>query len=214
MRHKGFELSSRPRKRSPLLAASIAVLVLAALLFTLNLILVALGGLLITADPLEPSQVVVVLSGGRGDRVDEAALILKEKNAERLVLTHPETEQDEHESSSARRQAALSAGIPGSDILITAVHGNSTFSEANEIRRFLEERGVMSALIVTDPYHSFRTRLIFHEIFQGSEVDVYVRPVRNHWYRSTTWWTRTEGWQVTILEYGKLLAFLFGMRDG
>jgi uncharacterized SAM-binding protein YcdF (DUF218 family) len=71
----------------------------------------------------------------------------------------------------------------------------------------------MSAMIITDPYHTFRTRLIFRQVFEGSEVDISVRPVREHWYRSNTWWASLEGWQVTILEYGKLAVHLVGIRS-
>jgi uncharacterized SAM-binding protein YcdF (DUF218 family) len=200
------------KPRQWLLATAIAAFTLAAMLILISIALLSLGGVLIIADPLEPAQVVVVLAGGRGDRIEEAARILNERNAQQLVLTHPEPEPLDAESSNARRQAALAAGIPGGDILITGTHGNSTYLEAIEIRRFLEERGLMSALVVTDPYHTFRTRLIFRQVFRGSDVDINVRPVRDHWYRSNSWWTSLEGWQVTILEYGKLAAYLMGIR--
>jgi uncharacterized SAM-binding protein YcdF (DUF218 family) len=200
--------------RAWLLAAGIAIFTLVALLVLINIALLSLGGLLIIADPLEPAQVVVVLSGGRGDRIEEAARILQEKNARRLILTHPEIDPDDESSSVRRRQSAMAAGISGGDILVTKVHGNSTYQEAIEIRRFLEEQGLMSALVVTDPYHSFRTRLIFRETFRNSSIDINVRPVRDHWYRSNTWWTSAEGRQATVMEYGKLLAFFVGIRSG
>jgi uncharacterized SAM-binding protein YcdF (DUF218 family) len=184
---------------------------LVAALITLNLILIALGSLLIIADPLEPAQVVVVLAGGLGDRVEEAVRILRERNAQRLVLTHPEPELD-GESLSQRQSDALQIGVSSQDILVTGVHGNSTYAEAVELRRFLEERGLMSALVVTDPFHSFRTRLIFRDVFRGSSVDINIRPVRGHWYRSTTWWTTPAGWQATVSEYIKLFAYLAGIR--
>jgi uncharacterized SAM-binding protein YcdF (DUF218 family) len=193
-----------------MLAAGIAVLILVAVLITLNLVLIAMGGLLIIADPLEQAQVVVPLSGGRGDRIDEAARILRERNAMMLVLTNPDAGSQYQE---IRRQEALSAGIPGASILTTGSHGNSTYAEAVELRRYLEERGYISALVVTDPFHSFRTRLIFRDVFHGGSVDVHVRPVRGHWYRSTTWWFTQEGWQATITEYLKLFAYLGGVRN-
>jgi uncharacterized SAM-binding protein YcdF (DUF218 family) len=200
---------SRTAYTRRMLAAGTAVLILVAVLVTLNLVMVAMGGLLIIADPLQQAQVVVPLSGGRGDRIDEAALIFQEKNARMLVLTNPDAGSQYQE---IRRQEALSAGIPGASILTTAQHGNSTYAEAVELRRFLEERGYMSALVVTDPFHSFRTRLIFRDVFKGSPVDINVRPVRGHWYRSTTWWLSQEGAQATFAEYLKLFAYLGGVR--
>jgi uncharacterized SAM-binding protein YcdF (DUF218 family) len=204
------EHATPPSRR--LLAAGMAALILVAALIIFNLMLIVLGGILIIADPLEPSAVVVVLSGGRGDRLEEAARILQEKNAGSLLLTHPSPEVEDANTSAVRRQAALEAGISAEAIQVTGEHSNSTYAEALEIRRYLEEKGISSALIVTDPFHSFRTRLIFHEVFKDSTVGINVRPVRNHWYRSTTWWTTAEGWTITFTEYAKLAAYLVGIR--
>ena len=61
------------------------VLIVGALL--LELVLTALGGILIVSDPIEnKADAVVVLSGGDG-RLEEAARLWKEKQADFIILT-------------------------------------------------------------------------------------------------------------------------------
>jgi uncharacterized SAM-binding protein YcdF (DUF218 family) len=76
----------------------------------------------------------------------------------------------------------------------------------------MNDQGFNSMIVVTDPYHSFRTRLIFREVFRGSGKSIRVRPSSGHWYRSTTWWLSAQGWEATLTEYIKLAGFLVGFR--
>ncbi len=176
--------------------------------------LTAAGGILIIADPLEKSDAVVVLSGGDGERLDEAARIYQDKMAEYIVFTHPEREGGGWQSHLMdMKLQAMNQGVPITGLLVTDKHGNSTYEEAKEIRRYLEPMKFQSITIVTDPFHTFRTRLIFRDVFKDSSMKVRVRPVRGHWYRSTTWWRSAEGWQMTVEEYLKIAAYLVGIRS-
>ncbi len=74
--------------------------------------------------------------------------------------------------------------------------------------QFAQDQGWSSFMVVTDPYHSFRTRLIFRREFRGSEVTISVRPVVGHWFQSSTWFYSREGWEVVILEIVKLFNYL------
>ncbi len=169
---------------------------------------------MIIADPLLKSDAVVVLSGGLGEREDEAIRIYQDKQAEYIVFTHPEREGGGWKSHLMDMKLhAMGAGVPITGLLVTDEHGNSTYEEAKEIRRYLEPMKFKSILVVTDPFHTFRTRLIFREVFKGSSIQVRVRPVRGHWYRSTTWWMSKAGWQMTVEEYFKVAAFFAGIRS-
>jgi uncharacterized SAM-binding protein YcdF (DUF218 family) len=66
--------------------------------------------------------------------------------------------------------------------------------------------------VVTDPYHTRRTQFIFDSVFAGSDIQVMIRPVRDHWYQSSTWFFSLNGWRVTITEYGKLCAAWLGIQ--
>ena len=189
------------------------MLVLAA--FALEFILTAIGGILIIADPLKKADAVVVLSGGSDlSRMQEAARLYKDKYADMFILTETGQElRNFNESASFYFQLqAMDMGVPSGAILITEQHASSTYEEAKAVRKLLEQRQFKSCIVVTDPFHTFRTRLIFREVFQDSGITVRVRPVRGHWYRSTTWWTTAEGRETTIQEYIKIFGYFLGVK--
>ena len=179
------------------------------------LILWALGGILIVGDSLQKSDVVVLLGGGDRQRMEEAVAIYQNKQAGMVVLT--ETGESDPETgilySQLQREEMIEMGVPDGGIEFTEQHGNSTFEEAYAVRKLLTQSGRLeSAIVVTDPYHTLRTRLIFRDVFRDTDIRLSVRPVRSHWYRSNTWWLSREGWQVTVSEYAKVFAFFMGIR--
>jgi uncharacterized SAM-binding protein YcdF (DUF218 family) len=175
------------------------------------------GGILIIADPLRKSDAVVVLSGG-GDmsRMEEGARIYLEKNAQWLILTETTPREGEKVSDTTIlfKDTARNLGVPDSAILVTDQAAFSTLEEAQQTLKLSNRNSLKSLIIVTDPFHTFRTRLIFRSVFKDSGIDIYVRPVRNHWYRSTNWWMTADGRRATVSEYIKILAYLFGSKSG
>jgi uncharacterized SAM-binding protein YcdF (DUF218 family) len=94
--------------------------------------------------------------------------------------------------------------------MITEGIQGSTHDEAEAVLRLMEQHQLQSVIVVTDPFHTQRARMIFREVFDGSGKTVRVHPVPNHWYRSATWFFSEEGWQHTLLEYAKMAGFMLG----
>ena len=192
-------------------------LLLIVLVIAGEFILTAIGGILIIADPLRESDAIAVLSGG-GDmsRVEEGARLFMEKMGAWLVLTEitPREGDKVTETTTLFKEIAIGEGVPNSSILVTGQAAFSTRQEAVEILNLAQKRGFQSLIVVTDPFHTFRTRLIFRSVFRDSGIDLYIRPVRNHWYKSTTWWATSQGRQATLSEYMKIIAFFSGLESG
>jgi len=169
----------------------------------LYLCLVAIGALLIVADPVTSVDAVVVLSGDDGDRLALAIEMHERGLAPSLVITDT--------SSRANRlliREAVSGGFPEDEIYVTDMQVSSTVDEARAVRSFTQDQGWDALMIVTDPYHSFRTRFIFRRELRGSDIDIFIRPVVGHWFRSTSWFFNPEGWQYAFLEITKFFSYL------
>lgn len=165
--------------------------------------MVALGAILIVADPIIEVDAVVILSGDRGDRLNMAADMLQRGFVHSLVITNT--------NPAANRQLARDAVILGFDrsrIHITDLEVDSTVDEARAVLQFAQFQGWSSLMVVTDPFHSFRTRIIFRRELRGSGVAISVRPVVGHWFRSDTWFRYREGWRNVFLEIGKMFIYL------
>jgi len=192
----------------------IALIIIACALPFTYFLLWGMGGLLIVADPLQKASAVAVLSGNETDRLHETLRILREGYAPLVVITETDMTEDGSNSMSTIDKviAAREVGIASEAILVTNQVASSTRDEALAILEVAQQRNFTSVIVVTDPYHCFRTRILFRGIFSSSGVDVIVRPVRDHWYRSNTWWLTGVGRKATFSEYFKLFFFLFGIR--
>jgi uncharacterized SAM-binding protein YcdF (DUF218 family) len=193
----------------PCLAWIIIIPPLAVLLF------MAMGAVLVVADPLKKADAIVILSGGSEQRMHEAISLYKEEYAQTIILTETGAVLEGYNTqySFEQRLALLNADIPSSAIWITPRHAASTRDEAKDVRTLVENKGVHNLIVVTDPYHTLRTRMIWKEVFQNSEISIIVRPARGSWYKSSTWWLSAAGWENTVNEYVKLASYLI-MRKG
>lgn len=188
----------------------LALLMLAALGY---LFLRGLGAFLITGDTLKGSDAVVALGGGGEWRVAEAVNLINNKHAGYwLILTEPgELTTGEGLGSRFFRTVAIEHGLSPYAILITDGTQGSTHDEAVAVLRLMEQHDFKSVIVVTDPFHTQRARLIFRDVFRGSGRSVRIHPVPDHWYRSGTWFLSADGWELTIREYAKLFGYWLGI---
>lgn len=167
-----------------------------------------IGAILITSDPLRPVEALVLLSGGDKMRVEEVVRTYRAVGAEVVLLTKAEGSRAENWNA----DELVSKGIPGEAIHFTRGRASSTYEEAHYTFEVLEQLGVKSVLVITDPYHTLRTRWIFRSVYRGSGIEVRVRAVQGHWYRSSTWMFSWRGWETTLSEVIKLIGYWLGVR--
>lgn len=173
-----------------------------------------MGGLLVVADPLEKASAIAVLSGNEKVRFTETLRLLRDGYAPLVVLTETANMPGGGNSLNLvdKILMAREMGIASEAILVTKSTATSTRDESLAILAVAQQRKFKSIIVVTDPYHCFRARLLFRSAFAGSGIKVIVRPARNHWYKSSTWMLSSEGWRATVSEYIKLLGILIGIR--
>lgn len=177
------------------------------------LFLRAAGAYLIIADDLTPVDAIIIMGGGDEGRMNETLELYREKYARIIVLTETgvRIEEFDYLQSFDLRIQLLNNGVPSGNVLITDSEATSTLEEAHAVKQLLERRQFSSAIIVTDPYHTKRTSIIFKDMFSEQDIRLYFRPVTPSWYNSRTWFLSRDGWKFTILEYVKLLAYKLGV---
>lgn len=159
--------------------------------------------MLIVADPIEAVDAVVVLSGDDGDRLALAIEMHDNGFVSNLVITDV--------TRAASRRLAGEAEVGGfaeGRIYITRTQVDSTLDEALAVRELALAENWTSLMVVTDPYHSFRARFIFRRELRGTGVEIAIRPVVGHWFRSKSWFLHMEGWQYVFLEIVKSFSYL------
>jgi uncharacterized SAM-binding protein YcdF (DUF218 family) len=180
------------------------ILLLAAALLLLRFLLPPLlnssARLLVRADPLQPADVVMALSGdSRCQREREAAELYRRGMARKIIVSGVEWAWGIHTGEAARRYL-LSLEIPEADIFVVNDAWN-TRVEATGLVRLMRERGWQSALVVTDPFHSRRALRTFERAapeFRFSSAPI--PPERSLW-RAERWWARRGDAWLTVREF-------------
>lgn len=171
------------------------------------------GAFLIIADEPQPANAIIIMGGGGESRMGEALELFRDKLSRIIILTETGEyvgEYDYLQSFDIRIQL-MNNGVPAGNILITDQEVTSTLEEAKAVLQLMKIQQMKSAIIVTDPYHTKRTSIIFNDIFADEDISLYFRPVTPSWYNSRTWFLSRDGWKFTVLEYLKLTAYKLGI---
>ena len=163
----------------------------------------------IVNDPLEKSDLIVVLGGGPETRPFEAARLYKKGLAPRILVMDakpfPAQELGLIELDAVvARKVLLKMEVPESNIVTCAEMVESTRDECDAVRHWAATNGIKRIIIATDLFHTRRVRWIFRKELApaGIEVAVDATPVLN--YTATNWWQHEDGliaFQNEVLKY-------------
>jgi uncharacterized SAM-binding protein YcdF (DUF218 family) len=119
-------------------------------------------------DEARPSQAIVVLGAaqyaGRPSpvlraRLDHALDLWNRHLASLLILTGGTGSGDTTSEAAVGRTYARKRGVPDSAILVES-QGRTTSESMRAVAGMLEVRGLQSALLVSDPFHMLRLRIL------------------------------------------------------
>jgi uncharacterized SAM-binding protein YcdF (DUF218 family) len=88
-----------------------------------------------------------------------------------VVVTGGNQPGDRFTEAEASANYLVERGVPA-DAIVMENEGSNSYQSLQGVSRLLTERGLSSVLIVTDPYHSLRSRLTAEEL----GLDAYVSP--------------------------------------
>lgn len=190
-------------RRHPFLAGTIVVL------------LVALAGLIATtvavwraahndeASRVARADAILVLGaaqyGGepspvfRG-RLDHAVLLFERGFADRIVVLGAGQPGDELTEAEAGANYLVGEGVPG-EAVTPSPHGRTTWESLVAAADLLEDQGLRSAFLVSDPWHNLRIRRMARDL----GIEGYVSATWHSAARSQT--TRLAGYSREVFAY-------------
>jgi uncharacterized SAM-binding protein YcdF (DUF218 family) len=161
-------------------------------------------------DEARPAQAIVVLGAaqyaGRPSpvlraRLDHALDLWNRRLASILILTGGTGSGDTTSEAAVGRTYAKRHGVPDSAILVES-EGRTTSESMKAVAGMLEVRGLQSALLVSDPFHMLRLRILARRF----GFTPYTSPTRT----SPISPNREERWKYIFSESLKApLAFFF-----
>lgn len=96
-------------------------------------------------------------------RLDHVVTLWNAGTAPLVVTTGGNQPGDRFTEAEASRRYLVGAGVPESAIVLED-RGSSTLDSLRRVRTILDERDVTELLIVTDPYHAARSRMIARDL--------------------------------------------------
>src|SRR6266508_3102218 len=118
-----------------------------------------IGSWLAVEDPLAKADAIVAISGDTGARAETAFALWKQGYAPLLIFSGGSSDPQSVASAELMKRAAVAAGVPANAI---AVEGASATTEENaeRVAELMKSRGLVSAILVTSPYHQRRAAIL------------------------------------------------------
>jgi uncharacterized SAM-binding protein YcdF (DUF218 family) len=156
------------------------------------------GTWLVVEDPLEPSPVAVVLSGGMPERAREAAEIYRTGNAKQVWITHPEDVTEEmHQigidylgETFYNQSVLLHLRVPVEKTRVLEPEIVNTQDEITVISQAARDAGIHRVIIVTSKAHTRRVHAIWKKMV-GTDPALIVRFAPEDSFDPQHWWRHT-----------------------
>ena len=132
------------------------------------------------SDQARPVDAIVVMGAAQYDgrpspqlaaRLDEVVGLWPDGVAPVVIVTGGNQPGDRFTEAEASAAYLVERGVPADAVLMEGA-GSTTYESLAAVDEIAEQRGIESILIVTDPYHSLRSRLIAQEL----GLTAYVAP--------------------------------------
>lgn len=168
------------------------------------------GVLLIDDQAPDKADAIVVLAGNAPDRLPWAEELREQGYADLIVVSDEPVHTHGLETTwLALHRAGVSApDLPDTSLLVlTDPPPESTIDEARRDAELLRSRGLHSALLVTDAFHSRRAWLLFRAAFAHRGLSVRSVPAADT-LDLGHWWTQPLSARRTLEEWAKILYYL------
>ena len=172
---------ARGRRRWKVVRRSVlAVVALAVGYYAVSLVQVYVTGRSDQVEQSRPVDAIVVLGAAQYDgrpspqlaaRLDHVVTLYENGVAPLIVVTGGKQPEDRFTEAESSAQYLVDRGVPSGAIVMES-NGRTTSQSVAGTTELLEQRGLDRVIIVTDPYHALRARLIA----QDAGLTAYVSP--------------------------------------
>jgi uncharacterized SAM-binding protein YcdF (DUF218 family) len=177
-------------------------------LSAISALLLSSLGILVSqhAENPEKSDVIIVLGGDNGLRVNKGAELYNAGYASHVILTGIDERfyRPGHPNWRERRMIAL--GVPRKAMKID-LKSKTTWEEAENTSNTMDKRGWKSAIVVSDPPHMLRLHKTWSRAFKGSSKTFILVSTNPSWWNKILWWKNRQSYQFVISEIKKNLFY-------
>ena len=176
-------------------------------IFTFPLFLYAMENFLVVNEEPKPADVIIVLGGNSGEIVYHGVRLYQSGYANKILLTGGSPGCEKTTEAQIMKRQAVSSRVPEDDILLEE-QARTTYENAKYSLEIMRAKKFKSAILVTSPYHTRRTSMIFNRLFE--DIELTICSVPNDSRNASEWWQDSRRAEVIVYEYLKLVwCYLF-----
>ncbi len=183
------------RNKALILAAIVAMGALLCIYF--------FGRFLVVDGTPAPSDAIIVLSGDEG-RLQKGVDLMRSGYSEKLIVT----KTNGRGRGEISLQSVLATGVPAASIH-PDYDAVSTYTNAVNSKRIMQEHGYKSAIVVSSDYHMRRVKYTFGEVYKGSDIRLHYVAAPSKHFDPKRWWSKKIYIKYGVSEYIKLVGYLF-----
>jgi uncharacterized SAM-binding protein YcdF (DUF218 family) len=158
---------------------------------------------LIVSAPITKSDVIIVLSGGQGNRVDKAVELYKNGLSKTIIMTGETILTASIPKHMKAR--AINQGIPASHIRIED-QSTSTYDHPTRCLPLIKELNAKSILLVTSNFHTRRSLKAFTKAYKTQNISVTICGAEDN-IEYSSWWKNSRDAELILLEFSKHLWY-------
>jgi vancomycin permeability regulator SanA len=149
------------------------------------------------------SDVIIVLSGGRIDRLEKGVELYNQGQAPFLMISNGSEER--------LYETALKMGVPSKSIILEK-DAKSTTENAILTIDLMEKHNLQSAIVVSSNYHMRRVKSNYDKANKYKGLDIIYCSAVDIIYKPNNWWKTKENRIITIGEYFKMIGNYLGIH--
>ncbi len=160
---------------------------------------------LVVEEDTGKAEIAVILGGGGGSRLSKGLALYEAGLVERLVLV-----DINKEAWTWMLNRFCPECEDGEKDVVFLEGSTSTFTDAQLVHQYTSSHDIDSILVVTDPYHTRRSSIIFKSRFKRSGVDVAVVNSGDYVGKLTPaehWWSDNATASVIWGEISRIFVF-------
>jgi len=171
----------------------------------------SLAEFLVVDDELHRSDAIVVLGSGSRNRLSYGVKLYRSGYGKKIIITGMVIQLPGIATTWPRlaRSEALSMGVSEQAIVLEE-RPTSTYEDAKYVKEDMVKDNLESAIVVSSPYHTRRSKMIFKKVFSDrKDIRLLFSPSDSEEFETKKWWVREHELVAVVSEYFKLVIYIF-----
>jgi len=189
---------------------NLIIVFLIALILCVSLYAFYAGRLLVLDQPPNKADVIIVLGGDRGHRVEHGASLYHAGYAPYMIISGGRIYHD-ITIAELMMDHAVQLGVPKENIILEP-SAESTYENALYTKELIRRYGFNSAIIVSSNYHMRRVKNTYQNEFKDVSTTLTYSAAQDPNYNPNKWWKNSDSFIHTVTEYIKIITYAIGYK--